>query len=143
MLVTDTHALVWYTTQKTSRLSQKVTAVFEKANNAEAVISIRELAAYEKIDFQIIDRQVVIRLAYSLCTSHCFTVRSSYESDDFTIEEAYGDAPFTESDKIYHRFKTPDEVMAFLIKVCAEFAATYPQQNCPIRKKSWLERIFT
>ena len=47
MFVTDTHALVWYTTRKTAKLSRKVTAVFEKANTAETVISIPSIVLFE------------------------------------------------------------------------------------------------
>ncbi|MEQ1605294.1 MAG: type II toxin-antitoxin system VapC family toxin [Pyrinomonadaceae bacterium] len=47
MFVTDTHALVWYTTQKTSRLSKKANAAFEKANKGEIVISIPSIVLFE------------------------------------------------------------------------------------------------
>lgn len=47
MFVTDTHALVWYTTRKTSRLSKNANAAFEKANNGEIVISIPSIVLFE------------------------------------------------------------------------------------------------
>lgn len=47
MFVTDTHALVWYTTQKRSKLSQKVTTAFDKANRAESAILIPSITLFE------------------------------------------------------------------------------------------------
>ncbi|MFM9904351.1 MAG: type II toxin-antitoxin system VapC family toxin [Pyrinomonadaceae bacterium] len=47
MFVTDTHALVWYTTQKTSRLSEKAREAFENANTSEIVISIPSIVLFE------------------------------------------------------------------------------------------------
>ena len=47
MFVTDTHALVWYATQKRSKLSRSVVTVFEKANNGEVTISIPSIVLFE------------------------------------------------------------------------------------------------
>ena len=47
MFVTDTHALVWFTTGKLSQLSRRVIAEFEKADKSEGVIFIPSIVLFE------------------------------------------------------------------------------------------------
>lgn len=47
MLVTDTHPLVWYATNKVSNLPARVLATFEEANRSEKVIHIPTAALLE------------------------------------------------------------------------------------------------
>jgi PIN domain nuclease of toxin-antitoxin system len=47
MYVTDTHPLVWYFNGKHSALSSKVSAAFQKAENAEVVIYIPSVVFWE------------------------------------------------------------------------------------------------
>ncbi len=47
MLVTDTHAIVWYSTGKISNLSTKVLQAFEKADKGESVIYIPAVVLWE------------------------------------------------------------------------------------------------
>ncbi len=47
MCVTDTHPLIWYQNGKHSALSPKVSAAFQKAENAEIVIYIPSVVFWE------------------------------------------------------------------------------------------------
>ena len=47
MYVTDTHPLIWYQNGKHSALSPKVSAAFQKAENAEIVIYIPSVVFWE------------------------------------------------------------------------------------------------
>lgn len=47
MFVTDTHAIVWYSTGKISNLSTKVLQAFEKADSSESVIYIPAVVLWE------------------------------------------------------------------------------------------------
>jgi PIN domain nuclease of toxin-antitoxin system len=51
--VTDTHSLVWYATNKYSSLSKKALAVFQQADNGEALIYVPTIVFWE---IAILDR---------------------------------------------------------------------------------------
>lgn len=47
MFLTDTHPLVWYSTNKHSQLSRKVLSAFQKADESETVIYISAVTFWE------------------------------------------------------------------------------------------------
>lgn len=54
MFVTDTHPLVWYSTEKHNQLSRKVLSAFQKAESAETLIYVpavvfREIALLKNL----------------------------------------------------------------------------------------------